>query len=123
MVDLPRPRALTEAEHALLTRLVAVADVPTLTEQVKTVLVGSTCECGCGSVGLRSEGPKVPGTVVARLSGTGRDDYFAMHAAAADVSVVLHVIGGFVGELEIFAGEGVPVTAPPVHSVTDFSIY
>jgi hypothetical protein len=55
----------------------------------------------------------VPATAVARLSETGRDDYFAVSASGgADVSVVLHVLSGFVGELEIFAGEGIPVAAP-----------
>lgn len=122
LVELPRPRALTEAEHALLAWLVTFADVPILSEQVATVRVVSTCDCGCASVGLRTEGPQVPATAVARLSGTGRDDYFAVHASAGDVSVVLHVIGGFVGELEIFAGEGVPAAAPHADSLINIWI-
>lgn len=123
LVDLPRPRALSEVEHALVTRLAAFVDVPTLNEQIGTVLVVSTCDCGCASVGLRSEGPQVPATVVARLSRTGRDDYFAVYAAGGgDVSVVLHVIGGLVEDLEIFAGEGVTVAAPPAHALTDLWI-
>jgi hypothetical protein len=113
LVELPRPRALTEAEHALMVRLVTFADIPSLNEQIATVRVVSTCDCGCASVGLRTEGPQVPATAVARLSETGRDDYFAVSASGgADVSVVLHVLSGFVGELEIFAGEGIPVAAP-----------
>ena len=96
-----------------MARLVAFAGVPSLSEQVATVRVVSTCDCGCASVGLRTEGPQVPATAVARLSDTGRDDYFAVSASGAgDVSVVLHVLSGFVGELEIFAGEGIPVAAP-----------
>jgi hypothetical protein len=91
---------------------VTFADVPGLSEQVATVRVVSTCDCGCASVGLRTEGPQVPATAVARLSDTGRDDYFAVSASGGGVSVVLHVLSGFVGELEIFAGEGVPVAAP-----------
>jgi hypothetical protein len=35
---------------------------------------------------------------------------------------VLHVLGGFVGELEIFAGEGVAITVPRVDSVTNVEI-
>jgi len=113
LVELPRPRALTEAEHALLVRLVTFADVPSLSEQVATVRVVSTCDCGCASVGLRTEGPQVPATTVARLSDTAREDYFAVSASGrGDVSVVLHVLSGFVGELEIFAGYGTPVAAP-----------
>lgn len=93
-------------------RLVEFADVADLGEQVTTVRVVSTCRCSCASVGLRSDGPPVPATLVARLSATGRDDYFAISASGDDVSVVLHILGGFVAELEIFAGEGVQVTAP-----------
>jgi len=98
--------------------LVAFADVPSLGEQVATVRVVSACDCGCASIGLRTEGPRVPATAVTRLSDTGRDDYFAVSASdGGDVSVVLHVLCGFVGELEIFAGQGVPVTAPPADTV------
>ncbi len=100
-----------------MVRLVTLADVPGLSEQVATVRVVSTCDCGCASVGLRTEGPQVPATAVARLSDTGRDDYFAVSAACGDISVVLHVLSGFVGELEIFAGEGAPVAAPQADTV------
>ena len=106
-----------------MVRLVTFADVPSLSEQVATVRVVSTCDCGCASVGLRTEGPQVPATAVARLSGTGRDDYFAVSASGGgDVSVVLHVLSGFVGELEIFAGQGVPVAAPHADTVIDIRI-
>jgi hypothetical protein len=124
LVELPRPRALTDAEHALVTRLVAFAGVPSLSEQVATVRVVSTCECGCASVGLSTDGPRVPATVVAGLSGTGRSDYFAVSASGGDVSVVLHILSGAVGELEIFAGgEGVSVSPPRADGVTDLGIH
>lgn len=88
-------RKTAQAEHALMARLVTFADVPNLSEQVATVRVVSTCDCGCASVGLSTEGPQVPATAVARLSDTGRDDYFAVSASdGGDVSVVLHVTGG-----------------------------
>jgi hypothetical protein len=122
LVELTRPRALTEAEHALMTRLVTFVDVLTLSEQVATVRVVSTCDCGCASVGLRTEGPPVPATTVARLSDTGREDYFAVSTSDGDVTVVLHVLSGFVGELEIFAGEGVPVAAPDADTMINIWI-
>lgn len=121
LVELPRPRALTEVEHALVTHLVAFADVSSLREQVATARVAAVCDCGCASVGLLTDGPQVPESVVARRSATGRVDYFAVHGSAGDVSVVLHVLSGFLGELEIFAGEGVPVTGP-VGSLIDLWI-
>lgn len=106
-----------------MARLVALADVPSLSEQLATVRVVSSCDCGCASIGLRTEGPQVPATAVARLSDTGRDDYFAVSASdGGDAGVVLHVLSGFVGELEIFAGEGVPITAPHADTMTEIRI-
>ena len=106
-----------------MARLVGFAGVPSLNEQVATVRVVSTCDCGCASVGLRTEGPEVPASVVAGLSGTGRRDYFAVsESGGAEVRVVLNVLSGFVGELEIYAGEGVPVAPPPADSLTDIEI-
>ena len=106
-----------------MVRLVTFADVPSLSEQVTTVRVVSTCDCGCASVGLRTDGPQVPATAVASLSDTGRDDYFAVSASDGGyVSVVLHVLSGFVGELEIYAGQGVPVAAPHADTVINIRI-
>ncbi len=83
-----------------MVRLVAFADASTLSDQVATVRVASTCDCGCASVGLRTEGPHVPAKTVGLLSDTGREDYFAVSTSdGGDVSVVLHVLCGFVGEL------------------------
>ena len=106
-----------------MTRLVTFVDVLTLSEQVATVRVVSTCDCGCASVGLRTDGPQVPATAVASLSDTGRDDYFAVSASDGGyVSVVLHVLSGFVGELEIYAGQGVPVAALDADTMTNIWI-
>ncbi len=105
-----------------MARLVTFADVPSLSEQLATVRIVSACDCGCASVGLHTAGPQVPATTVARLSDTGRDDYFAVSASIGNVSVVLHVLSGFAGELEIFAGEGVPAAAPHADTVTNIWI-
>ena len=67
----------------------------------------STCNCGCASVGLRTERPQLRATTVSPLSHTGRKDYFAVSASdGGDVGIVLHVLSGFVAELEIFTGDG-----------------
>jgi hypothetical protein len=122
-VPLPRPRMLSADEHALVVRLVAFAEVPSLSAQVATVRAVSTCGCGCASIGLRTDGPPVRASVVARLSGNGREDYFAVSASAGEVSVVLHVVAGFVEELEIYVGEGVATPAPHVDSLVDVEIH
>lgn len=95
-----------------MARLVMFADVPILSEQVATVRVVSTCDCGCASVGLRTEGPQVAATVVARLSSTGRDDYFPATEFAERQAVFLAAMtGGLAGLAAIidakdYTGEG-----------------
>jgi len=70
-------------------------------------------------VGLRSSGPPVPATLVKHLSNTGRDDYIAVSASGgAGISVVLHIIGGLIHELEILTGKGVQIAAPPAAGMT-----
>jgi hypothetical protein len=119
LVELAQPRALTDAEHAVAARLAAFADVANLRDQVATARVVSTCDCGCASVGLRTDGPQVPATTVARLSAAGRDDYLAVSGSDGGVDVVLHVIGGLIAELEVFAGDGVPVDPPAADGLTN----
>ena len=83
-------------------------------EPVSSVVADAVCRCGCSSVRLRSDRQAIPAETVARLSGTGRADYFTVEAFGCesdyqDINVVLHVLGGRVGELEVFdavKGEG-----------------
>ncbi|MGY1855280.1 hypothetical protein [Modestobacter sp. SYSU DS0290] len=113
---LDTPRAPTPAEQRLLSGL-AAAGPPELVAQADDVLVVGVCACGCSSVQLATSAAPVPEATVARLSRTGRDDVLAVSSTGRGpdghvVSVVLHVLGGRLGELEVFdahSGEGVAV--------------
>jgi hypothetical protein len=73
---------------------------------------------------LHSEEQPLPDGRIAQFSSSGRDDYLAVDAAGhrpeqQRVNVVLHVMDGQVGELEVFdtaQGEGAAV---PLSDLTD----
>lgn len=116
--DLEAPRVPSAHERRLLTALADAVGEPLLRGQLATVLVDAVCRCGCSSVRLRTEGEPVPAAMAARSSGTGRDDHVAVAATGRrpeqrHVDVVLHVMAGRLGELEVFhtaAGEGAAVS-------------
>jgi hypothetical protein len=65
--------------------------------------------------------------VILELTTGKRDDDVAVTADAAagvqePVAVTLHIVDGSRHELEIFAGEGQPVTTPPATSLRDISL-
>ncbi len=115
--ELDAPRAPSKSEHRVLTALANAVGEPLLDDQVSSVVVDAVCRCGCSSVRLRSDRQAVPAETVTRLSGTARADYLTVEAFGCEpdhqaVNVVLHVIGGRVGELEVFdavKGEGAAV--------------
>ena len=113
-VPLAEPRRLTAAEQAVLDRLVAQADCAELNAQAASVWATAACDCGCASILLRSDAPAIPPEMMARLSTLGRDDWFSIDYTrwVPMLQVVLHVTQGSLHELEIFAGEGVPVDIP-----------
>lgn len=125
--DLDAPRVPSEPEHRLLTTLAAAVDERLLHDQLSAVVVTAVCRCGCSSVRLRSEQQPIPAERVAELSGKGRDDYFAVAATGrgpttTSVDVVLHVMKGRVGELEVFdvtGGEGVAVPLTGLTSLAE----
>ena len=122
-VDLAQPRALTAAEFAVLEALVAHAGSAPLTAQLASARVTGTCGCGCSSIRLDADGPPVPPEAMQALG--GRDDYIGVHATAPGdppVDTVAHVPGGRLGELEFFAGEGLPLPPPAPTSLRDFWI-
>ncbi|WP_369139403.1 hypothetical protein [Modestobacter versicolor] len=121
--ELPEPRAPSDGERGLLSRLGSAVDEPLLHAQVVTATVTAVCRCGCPSVRLGSDRPPVPEARVVELSGRGRPDWFRVSAGApAGVQVVLHVAHGRLLELEVFAGEGVAVPLPHARDLTDVDV-
>ncbi len=121
--DLAMPRGLSADERRLLTGLTAAVDDPLLERQVARAVVVATCHCGCSSLRLSSDAPRVPAGRIAQLSSRQRPDYFYVDAVGRGPSpttaqVVLHVVEGSIHELEVFAGEGVAV---PLHEVTELT--
>jgi hypothetical protein len=133
---LAEPRRPTAAERAVLDRLVGHVDCAELTAQAATVWVTAVCECGCPSVRLRTDGPALSGEMMTRFSSTGRDDWFSIDHTRIDENsardprtgeihmfqVVLHVVGGMLHDLEIFAGEGVAVEIPSPDEVDQITL-
>lgn len=135
---LPEPRQLTAAEQALLDRLVAHADCAELTAQAASARVTAVCECGCPSVLLTTDAPALSRATMLRLSAFGRDDWFAIDytrygdetetdpstgaAVLPMLQVIVHVTGGSLHELEIFAGEGVAVDLPSPDELDEITV-
>ena len=125
LLPLARPRELSARERELLEALIAPLGVEELGRQVRTAKVVSVCSCGCPSVGLSAEGPRVPPAVALAVDDTARDGTFGVKAWASndegrDVEVALHVIEGTVFELEIWSGwDGgdVHTSVPPAASL------
>jgi hypothetical protein len=123
MVPLAEPRPPTPAEAAVLTALVAHTGNAALRAQVDSVTVVSTCSCGCASVGLRTDGPPLSTVDMLALSGLGRDDWFGVRASHDGVDVVVHVLSGRLGELEVYAGDGIAAPLPEPARLTDVEVY
>ena len=125
-LDLPHPRALTDDEERLLTGLTAAVDEPLLHRQVETAVVVGVCRCGCSSVRLSSDEPALSAARVAQLSSRADPYGFSVSSSSGPpaewVQVVLHVGLGRVHELEVYAGDGVPVSLADVPDPTDVSV-
>ena len=124
--ELDAPRLPSDSERRVLSALSDAVGDPLLHDQVTSVVVDAVCRCGCSSMRLRSDGPAIPAQRVSELSSRRRPDYFAVEAFGRDadhqdVNVVLHVMGGRVGELEIFDtvnGEGAAVSLAGLANLT-----
>jgi hypothetical protein len=96
------PRALVEEERAILEFLLAEGfpGRDELRAQLDHLVVtGPACACGCESVALAVERRAPPAAVDERVptEALGRD------AQGTEVGVLLHVIDGYMAELEFFS--------------------
>jgi hypothetical protein len=106
------PRDLTDAERAALTALLVddVPDVATLRLQAASARVSGVCRCGCPSVTFAVDralpraqvGHRVP------VDGYANDD------AGHEVMLLLHVLAGYLHELEIYRADGGALPEPPL---------
>jgi hypothetical protein len=134
---LAESRRLTDAEQAVLDRLVAHAGNAVLTAQAASAWVTAVCDCGCGSIRLHSDAAPLSPAAMSSLSRTGRDDWFSIDCtrligepAGAErsagtvptVQIVVHVTEGLLHELEIYAGEGVAVEVPAPDELDEISL-
>jgi hypothetical protein len=110
IVPLPQPRELSAAQRALVTRLLtSPIATPELRRQAEAVSVTGECSCGCPSITLTvPEGlpraSRPPTTAGVRH---GQDADIAAEAKAPDgraLDVILHISGGELVELEVWAG-------------------
>jgi hypothetical protein len=104
LVALAEPRALSDEERQALKLL---AQGPELAVQAESAIVVAECSCGCGSVGLATDGPAMPDTEPAFTI-----EAKALNTHGNDVQVNLHLVDGLIDELEIwtgFYGERVPL--------------
>jgi hypothetical protein len=110
IVPLAQPRELSVRERALLERLLTSPIATSeLRQQVEAALVTGECSCGCPSVSLAvPEGlPRASWPLDTPGVRHGEDTDFSADATAPDgraLDVILHITGGQVVELEIWAG-------------------
>jgi hypothetical protein len=132
---LPEPRRPTAAEQAVLDHLVAHVDCPELTAQAAAAWVTGVCECGCPSVLLHSDAPALTPETMTRLSSFGRSDWFSIDYTKVDetappssdgqirmLQVIVHVTGGSLSNLEIYAGDGVAVDIPSPATLDEITV-
>jgi hypothetical protein len=95
-------RALMSEERAILEFLLTkpFSGRDQLVEQLDHVQVtGSSCRCGCDSVGLVVERSVPPAEVDERVP----TDAFGRDPEGTEVGVLLHVIDGYMDELEFYS--------------------
>ena len=106
------PRPLTPREQELLQYLLQ-AEFPgkqALVKQAETLLVSGHCACGCASILFRVDTTSAPSALVQRR--------IPVEAEGADMDGViihflLHVVQGWLSELEIFREDSEPILKLP----------
>jgi hypothetical protein len=118
---LAEPRPLEARERALLDLLLAgPLGREALRHQAATAQVSEACSCGCPSVWLEVDRAVPVAVFRADESPSGRADWVPLTARAGDVDVTLHVVGGRLAELEVWAGtEGARPHVDPASLVHD----
>jgi hypothetical protein len=118
-VPLEQPRPLDETERGLLDFLLAgPRGRPELREQALSAQAIGRCSCGCPSVYLTVD-RHAPTLVIDVSESPTRDpSYYSLTASGRnvdgeDVQVTLHVVDGWLEELELFAGREGPAQLPP----------
>ena len=110
-------RALLPDERSILEFLLSkdFRGVDQLIAQLEHVSVtGSSCGCGCDSVGLAVEPSVSPAQVDERVP----TDAFGRDAKGIEVGVVLHVIEGYMADLEFYStSDAHPFGRPVVDSL------
>jgi hypothetical protein len=106
------PRDLTPEERRILERLLSYAfpGGDELREQLVGTKVDGACTCGCPTVDLlpeRSERLRAPVRRQIPIEATGRD------TDGGQLGVLLHVIDGYLSELEIYSPDGQPICGYP----------
>jgi len=117
LVELVAARPLSADERALLDFLLQHPRAPDeLGAQAADVRVVSECNCGCHSVGLKANRSAPPAPRPDDET-SSLDCYFAFGAMGQsadglDVAVNLHVVEGYMVELEIWDGSDRPFGSP-----------
>ncbi len=111
------PRTLSPAEEAVISKLLAheFKGSEHLRRQLPSVRVLASGRGRDPSLKMSpTREPSLAAAVIARVPVEAR----GTDAAGNDVMVVLHVIDGFLGELEIIGSEGQPVGLPAPETLT-----
>jgi hypothetical protein len=89
-----------------------------LRQQLRAARVTAVCRCGCRSILLEVDHRLAPPAQVRRripIEATGADvDGMTIH-------LLLHVVGGYMTELEVFREDGEPLVALP--AATELSLF
>jgi hypothetical protein len=113
------PRPLSGAEQATLAVLLAESfrGSEALLRQAEIVRVNAECTCGCGSIGLAVDhDPTIRAEVSERIPVEGCSS--VPTEDGAPLEVLLHVVDGYMQELEVVAyGESVCLPDPQTLTV------
>jgi len=112
------PRSLSDLEQATLAVLLAepFPGSEALRRQAQIALVNAECTCGCGSIAfIVDRDSQIQADVTERIPVEGRSSVPA--GDGATVEVLVHVVDGFIDELEVVPYTN-SVRFPDPHTLT-----